>query len=48
VAVSQAYPIGSSVYMAQARTEMTDICELGYAATASRDYQQFCFRRAMV
>ena len=38
VAVTQAYPLDSSVYMAQARTEYDRYMRLGYAATASRDY----------
>ena len=49
VAVTQAYPLDSSVYMAQARTEYDRYMRLGYAATASRDYTAALvnFRRAL-
>ena len=49
VAVTQAYPLGSSVQIAQARSDYDKYMRLGYGATASRDYTAALvnFRRAL-
>ena len=49
VTVTQAYPLGSSVQIAQARTDYDKYMRLGYGATANRDYQTSLinFRRAL-